>query len=346
MSFNLMDLVKDQLSDQVMGQLGKVLGGSADQNSSAISGAIPGLLSGLINSGSSSAGADELLGAINDQDDSILDNLGDMLGGSGQSSLMSAGSSILGSLLGGGGLGSLVSAIAGFSGLGKGPAKSLLGLLAPIIFGVIKRKLLGDGGLNLSSLMGMLNGQKDNVAAAMPSGFAQHLNASGTTDTTSSNVTDASQNVATEGKSLLGRLLLLALVLGALFLAYNMFSKKGESIDKVVDATKNAVSTNMNVGEELTGVMSSITNSLSGISDVASAKAALPQLGEATSKLGNLAGMLDKLPEAARGPVKNIVSQGLPQIQGLIDKINAIPGVGPLLKPAADGLLEKLALFQ
>ena len=349
MSFNLIDLVKDQLSDQVMGQLGGVLGGSADQNSSAISSALPGLLSGLTNAGSSSDGANALLGAINDQDDSILDNLGGLLSGSGQSSMMNAGSSILGSLLGGGGLGSLVSAIAGFSGLGKGPAKGLLGLLAPVIFGVLKRKLLGGGGMNVSSLMGMLNGQKDNVAAAMPAGFEDQLNASGFTNNVASNVAGAAQNAANEGKSMLGRLLPIALIVGALLFAYNMFFKGG--VDDAVDATKEAVSSNMdmNAGEvsgQLTGAMSSVTDSLGSITDVESAEAALPQLGDATSKIGGLAAMLDKLPEVARGPVMKIVSEGLPQLQGLIDKISAIPGVGPIIKPAIDGLMEKLALFQ
>ncbi len=346
MSFNLIDLVKDQLSDQVMGQLGGVLGGSADQNSSAISSALPGLLSSLTNAGGASdAGATALLGAINDQDDSILDNLGGLLSGSGQSSMMNAGSSILGSLLGGGGIGSLISAVAGFSGLGKGPAKGLMGLLAPIIFGVIKRKLLGGGGLNIGSLMGMLNGQKDNVAAAMPSGFDQHFNTAGIAES----VTDAAQNVANEGKSLLGRLLPIALIVGALLFAYNTFFKGG--MDDAADATKEAVSANMDmnadqVGKDLTGAMSSVTGSLGGITDVESAEAALPQLGESATQLGGLATMLDKLPDAAKGPILNIISTGLPQIQGLIDKASAIPGVGPIIKEKADGILQALALFK
>lgn len=123
MSFNLIDLIQDQLNDQVMGQLGGLLGGSDSQNSSAISSAIPGLLNGLLGAGSSSTGASSILGAINDQDDSILDNLDGLLSGSGQSSMMTAGSSILGSLLGSGAVGSLISAIAGFTGLAKGQQK-------------------------------------------------------------------------------------------------------------------------------------------------------------------------------------------------------------------------------
>jgi hypothetical protein len=354
MSFNLIDLVKDQLSEQVMGQLGGVMGGSADQNSSAIGSAIPGLLSSLTNSGASSSGAEALLGAVNNQDDGILDNLSGLLGGSGQSSMMDAGSGILSSLLGGGGIGGLISSVAGFSGLGKGPAKSLLGLLAPVIFSVVKRKLLGGGGggLDVGSLMGMLNGQKDNVAAAMPSGFEMIASKSSAADPTPAvtrPVSDAAPQTAPntapapEGKSLMGKLLPLALVIGGLLFAYNFFMKGGA--DKV-DVTKDVVSGNMDVGKELTGVMGSVTDSLGGITDVESAKAALPQLDETTGKLGGLVGLMDKLPEAAKGPVSEIVSSGLPQIQGIIDKISAIPGVGPIIKPAVDGLMEKLALFQ
>jgi len=204
MSFNLINLVKDQLSDQVMGQLGGVLGVSADQNNSAISAAIPGLLSGLMNIGSSSDGASQMLNVINNTDDSMLDNLGGLLSGSGKDSIIQSGSSILGSLMGGGGLGSLVSAIAGFSGLGKGPAKSLLGLLAPVIFGVIKRKLLASGGMNISGLMNLFNDQKNNIGEAMPAGFKEQLEASGFTNNLAANVTETAQKVANEGKSLLG----------------------------------------------------------------------------------------------------------------------------------------------
>lgn len=393
MSFNLIDLVKDQLSEQVMEQLGGVLGGSAAQNSSAISSAIPGVLSSLVNAGSTNAGAEAMLGAINDQDDSILDNLGSLLGGNDQSSMMSMGTDILGSLLGGGGsgLGSLVSSIAGFSGAGKGPVKSLLGLLAPVIFGVIKRKLTGSGGLNVSSLMGMLGDQKDNIAAALPSDFSQQ-----TSSTTTDNVRATTQPIVNEEKkSSLGMFLPLALIAGALFLGYNMFMK-GDGLDSAkdimggavdsttegladtvnsakdgvvdtidsakegvvgaadsakegmadtVDAAKDSVG-DLELGSKLNDVMGSVTGSLNGITDTASAEAALPKLEEASGQLGGLKTMLDKLPEAARAPIMKTVSQGLPQIQGIVDKLAAIPGVGAIIKPAADNLLSQLASFQ
>ncbi len=343
MSFNITDLIKDQLSDQVTGQLGSLLGGSDTQNGSAIASAIPGLLSGLMNSGSSSSGADSLFNAINDQDDSILDNLGGLLGGSGQSSMMSAGSSVLGSLLGGNGLGSLVSSIAGFSGAGKGPVKSLLGLLAPIIFGVIKRKLMGGGGFNVGSLMDMFKGQKDNIAASVPTGFQLNDFSSNATETVRETANTVQQS-ANEGKSLIGKLLPLALLIGAALLAYNFFMKDKGS--EAVNSATTSVTQSNDIGKEVTSVFGSLTGSLGSITDVDSAKAALPQIGEATNKLGNIAGMLDKLPAAAQGPIKSAIANSITPLKALIDKVGAIPGVGAVIKPAIEGLAAKLALFQ
>lgn len=71
-----------------MSHLSDVLGGSAEQNNSAITSAIPWLLSGLLNSGSSNkSGANDMLSVINAQDEGILDTLGDLVGGSQQSSI-------------------------------------------------------------------------------------------------------------------------------------------------------------------------------------------------------------------------------------------------------------------
>lgn len=181
MAFNLVDLIKDQVGSAVMTQLGSALGGNSDVTEKAVGGAIPSILQGLMGSASTNNGAESLFKAVQDQDDGILSNLGDLIGGGADSPFASAGSGVLSSLLGGGALGNLASAVAGFSGLGKGSSNSLMGLLAPVIFSVIKRKVLG-GGLNAASLASMMMGQKDNIAAAMPAGLSEQLSSSGFLD--------------------------------------------------------------------------------------------------------------------------------------------------------------------
>ena len=366
MSFNLIDLVKDQLSDQVMGSLGGAIGGNSSQNDLAVNSAIPSLLGSLTNFGGSPSNADLMFKGIEAQDDGILDNLGDLLGGSGQSGLLEGGTKILSSLLGGGGLGSLVGSIAGSSGAGKSGTSKLLGLLAPIIFGVIKRKLMGGGGFNVSSLMSLLNGQKSNVAAAMPSGFNLISSGSDTVESIAERTADSAQTVAKEGSSFIGKLLPLALLAGAGWLAYNYFMNKPtqpvseESSTTTIQPAQPKVAPT-NVGSQQTPqvqgnlidieknigtAMSSMTTSLGGITDVASAKAAMPNITEASGQLGSLAGLFAKLPEAARGPITKIVGDNIPMLQEVINKVGAIPGVGDIIKPMVEKLSSTLAMFK
>ena len=71
MSFNLVDLVKDQISGSLMGQMGSMLGDESSRAAGAVDSAVPALLEGLRNSTSSSSGADSLFHAVQNQDDSI-----------------------------------------------------------------------------------------------------------------------------------------------------------------------------------------------------------------------------------------------------------------------------------
>ncbi len=342
-SFNLIDLIKDQMNDPVMDQLAEVLGGSAEQNSSAIDSAIPGLLGGLMKSGLSPIGSNTLLEAIKDQDDSILDNFGTLLSGNKQSAMMNTGSNILGSQLGANGFGSLINAVADFSGVGKDSAKSLLGLLTPMILNLIKRKLLSGDGLNLSNLTHLFNSQKNNIATSMPIGFQQQLDSFGFTNNIASNAKDLTQTITIESSSLLNKLFPAALVLATLLLAYNLFF--ANNIDPQTLEGRNNTPEQTSINKQLSGVMNNVTNSLERIKDTESAEATLPQLEEAISKLESIASLMDRLP-SVQEPASIIVTEGLPKISETLNKANAIPGVGPVLKPISDTLLEKLALFQ
>ena len=254
MAFNIVDLVKDQISDAVVEQLGGVLGGSAGDASKAVDGAIPSILEGLMNKAGSADGAESIFKAVQDQDDGILSNIGDLIGGGVDSPFASMGFTVLKSLLGNGMLGNIAGAIGGFSGLGRSKSSSLLGLVAPIIMSVVKRKVLG-GGLNAASLASMLTGQKDNISAAMPAGFAQHLSSGDVVDnvadsvksgasavgsaaaSATSAVTDAATSgasavgnaaadTASAGGGLLGKLIPAILLAAAAYFGLKMFGNK------------------------------------------------------------------------------------------------------------------------
>lgn len=183
MSVNLIDLVKSQLGGQVLNQVSGLLGESPEKTQSAVNGAIPALLGGLLGNATKGNGAANMLSALNGIDDSMLGNVSGLLGGGSQSTgLMDTGGKLLGSLLGGSGVSGLTNAISSSSGIGKGAAGSLLGLLTPVLMGTVKRQLVGSGGLNIGNLTNLLMGQKDNIAAAMPAGLDKQLQSAGLGD--------------------------------------------------------------------------------------------------------------------------------------------------------------------
>src|SRR5262249_10465148 len=84
--------------------------------------------------------------------------------------------SVLSSMLGGGATGVLTSTVSRFLGIGEEPVRTLMGLLTPLIMGVLGREQRAAG-LDASGLARMLIGQKNAGAAAMPTGLGQLLEA-------------------------------------------------------------------------------------------------------------------------------------------------------------------------
>jgi len=173
-----MDMVKGQVSDQLVGQIGGLLGESPDKARNAVESALPTLLAGIGESAQDANGADALLNLVNRQDDSVVDNIGSMIGSNQSSELIESGTRGLGSLLGSKGVTTMITGLSGHTGLGKGSAGSLLGLMTPMVVGQLKRKAGADG-LNASGLASMLKSQGSNISAAMPSGMIGHLEAAG-----------------------------------------------------------------------------------------------------------------------------------------------------------------------
>jgi len=97
------------------------------------------------------------------------------------------------------------------------------------------------------------------------------------------------------------------------------------------------------LGDNLTGMFGEATETLGGITDADSATAALPALEGMGSKVTELSGMMDKVPEAARGPLNSIVGGGVDKLQPLVEKVSAIPGVGSIISPIIGPIMETLS---
>ena len=350
MSFNIMDLVKEQISDQVMGQIGGLLGEEPDNTSSAINSAIPAILSGLGNITNNQRGAETLFNTVQAQDDSLLDNLGDMLGGDNSGSMIEMGTKLLGGLMGNSGLGSLVGALAGFSGMGKKSSSGLVGIIAPIVLGILKRKLFGgNSGGTIGALTSLFSDQKDNINNAMPAGLNDKLTSEGFFDGISNNFADnaretaqaAQQTASTAaagGSSLLRKLLPLIVLAILGWFALQFFSGQKE----MEQTSQSEMSTEIDFGEQVGTMFKNTSDTFGKITDVPTANEQLPNLENLVKDFTGFSTDLGGVDDAVRGPVITLAKDAFSELQPVVDKTMAIPGVGDVIKPATESLIEQI----
>lgn len=178
MAINLIELVKSQLGDSVLEQLGGAVGESTEHTRSAVEAGVPTILGSIVDRVSSDPdAAGMLVNALDGVDDGIAGDFGSYIGGDTQASLQKKGGDLLGGLLGDN-MGSVIDMISSFSGASKGSSSSILGMLMPLVMGVIGKQVKSQG-LDLGGLVNMLGGQKDMIGAAMPSGMGDLLSKSG-----------------------------------------------------------------------------------------------------------------------------------------------------------------------
>ena len=173
MSFNLLDILKDQVSGTLAEQASGFLGEDKENVQSALGGIFPTLLGSVIEKGSSETGANGLMGIMKGLDMDMLGNIGNIFGGGSASvnNLLGSGGGIVDALFGNK-LGGVADMISNVSGIGKGSSTSLLKMAAPFLLKIIGEKVGGGG---VSGLMNLLMGQTDNVASALPKGMGSVL---------------------------------------------------------------------------------------------------------------------------------------------------------------------------
>ena len=93
---------------------------------------------------------------------------------------------------------------------------------------------------------------------------------------------------------------------------------------------------------KITEFFGSAGKAMQGITDVESAKAALPTVEELKVKADELSKSVAGLPDGAKSAVSGVMDKGLAELKVLVDKVLALPGVEAVLKPAVGELLDKL----
>jgi hypothetical protein len=383
MAINLVSLITQFLTPDMIRRIANGLGLDANMVQSAISAGVPGLLAGLNGVAGAPGGPQKLVDAAK-QETGTPAKLANMLGGDGQSSVMARGSQLLGSLLGASDQNALTDAIGRFSGLSQGSSGSLLGMLAPLVMRTIAQQ---PGSLNPDGMTSLLASQKNNIAAALPSGFGNLLSGTGLLDSLGGAPRDAAEaaeramrtvgsaghtagNAARDatgaanqaartagsrvyaagsaGQHVITRAAArwLWLIPAAAIVAALVYSLNGparQAAQQHEASTQNLTVNGVDLGKRASDSLSNLRTTLSGVTDVGSAKAALPKLQEVTGQMDKTEGMIGSLSADQRKAIANIVNPEMPAVNQLFDKVLAIPGVDEVLKPTIDTVKAKLA---
>ena len=225
MSPNLLKSISGLFNDDMVGLLANIIGENKSALPSALTSAIPAILGGIIHKGESLSGAGSLLDIVREGNygDNTVSNMGDLLsGGSKTNSLIESGGKLL-SVVFGNKKNFLLDTLTDLTGFKKSGTSSLLGLLAPFIFGQLG-KLISRNKYDASGLRDYLQSQKDDVVTALPIGLDKGLGFASAAAPRNKTVTaknDKESTVAGNGR---WRWLMLALV--ALLLIW-FLTKKG-----------------------------------------------------------------------------------------------------------------------
>src|SRR5215469_17010351 len=361
MAINLVSLVMQFLTPDMIERIATALGVDRNIAHAAVSAVVPALLAGFSKTATQPGGAQKLVDAARQQT-GTLGNFANMLGTGGQSSLIEKGSQMLSTLLGGQDQNSLAQAVAKFAGLGQGPTGSLLGMLAPIVMGTIGQQRQQGRSLDASGITSLLSSQKDNIVAALPAGFANLLGGTGLLDSlggaartataaagqTARVTTSATRAIGDTGQRAvsLNWLYWLIPLLAIVALLIYFFAKPTEQmVQPSVPTIPSLTVGGLDIGKQVTDSITNLRTTLTGITDAASAQAALPKLREVTTQIDKVDGLLGQLSPEQRKVLAGMVNPLMPSLNQLFDKVLAIPGVAELLKPTIDALRAKLAML-
>ena len=184
MSSNLLEIINENITGDVVSKLADFLGESPNNTSSALSSAIPSILAGLVNKGTDIQGASTILSLLSQgsHDGGILNNLVTAFsGGEGTNKLLATGATLLNSIFGHKTDG-VANLIANASGISKTSSNSLLGLLMPLIFGVLGKTVKAEGITSPAGLVSFLGKQNSFLKNLLPAGLGSILGLANITD--------------------------------------------------------------------------------------------------------------------------------------------------------------------
>ena len=355
---NIVTTILNMIAPAILDKLAASLGISGGAAKSALAAAIPAVLGAMGSKASSDVGARALFDAVSKTDTSAMGDLASTIGGATGADFMKGGLGSLTSLLGDNALNGLTGAIGKQAGLPAAATSSLVGLASQLAMGQLAKSVTG-GGLNASSLAGLLSSQQGNIASALPAGLGSALSSAGVlggnfagqagkaVNDAARTATAATAQAATAAKKtgtnwLAWIIPLLVIAAAAWYFLGGMGHSVKEAAEQAAGSATSLVVDGVDINSKLTTAFDGLKSTLGGITDVASAQAALPKLQDAVTSVDGITAMAAKLTPAQRTMLAAAITAALPTLKDMVAKVLAIPGVGDIVKPTADALMAKV----
>jgi hypothetical protein len=372
MATDLISSIQRFLTPELIGKLADGLGHDRTTIGQGVAAGVPAILAALIGVADTPDGAQKIANVVR-QSSVSLDEIKDSLGSrTEQKSIADHGASVLSTLLGSGTMKTLSNALGQYAGLGESSGKSLLGMLAPLVLGVLGGKLR-SAGLDANGIANMLTGQKDAIAAALPSGFARQLSGTGLLDSIggawkggAAAAADATTRPRGGSRTVysdpgpipaettgagMGSWAVAALAAAFVVGMFWLFS--GSQTEQVADQTPartpvegRAVATQPDsprVTMQVTTTVDGLRSALQTMADAKATGAVMPRLREASANLDQLSALAAQLPADVKQRIAGQVAAALPQINELCDRVLADPDTAGVARPVIEPIRAKLA---
>jgi hypothetical protein len=331
MAVNMIEILKDQVTGPMLTHLSSLIGMSEETTRNCVGAAVPTLMGSFSNLASTGGGAEKLAGALKRFDPQAPGSLSGLLDERPER-MAEKGSGIAESLLGSSAVSGILHPLSRSFGIGSGAAGRLLGFLTPVVLGGIARQFSGRT-IDAGSVTFFFSEQKRNIDLALPAEISGAKAVAKEGVSRAATPARFAEPVVPSGRWLLPAVIGLAAVAIAVFL---MRSKPTPTRLETPDAATR-------LDSDLRTTVGSLTNTLSGITDAASAEAAVPRIEEAKGKLDEIRSQAAELPKEGRAAFEQVIRQNLKTLEEQSRRLASIPGAEEKIKPALDEVLSRLS---
>lgn len=169
---HLLDSLKAHITPERIGSIAALLGENEGGISKAIGGLAPTILAGLLHKSDDDDAMTRIFTMLSGYGFGIPDDPVGLVGGGNlaHNDPKDAAGAFLGSIFGAR-VPAVTNAVAAFSGVKSASVSSLLGLVGPLLMGLLHQRIQADS-LSVSGLTKLLNNQQNNILSALPTGLA------------------------------------------------------------------------------------------------------------------------------------------------------------------------------